>query len=56
MTQTYTFGIDSFGDIVADGNGGMFSDAASIRQVVEEAKRADEIGIDVIGLGEHHRE
>ena len=28
---------------------------AAIRQVVDEAVLADEIGVDVIALGEHHR-
>ena len=26
-----------------------------LRQVVEEAKLADELGLDVFGIGEHHR-
>ncbi len=51
----YTFGMDSFGDIVADSDGKLMSGAASIRQVIEEAKLADKLGIDVIALGEHHR-
>lgn len=51
----YTFGLDSFGDIVADDDGKLLSDAQSIRQVVEEAVLADSLGVDVIALGEHHR-
>lgn len=54
LTQ-YTFGLDSFGDIVTDKKGNLLSGAASIRRVVEEAKRADELGVDTIALGEHHR-
>ncbi len=49
------FGIDSFGDIPKDEHGDLMSHAASIRQVVNEAVLADELGIDVIALGEHHR-
>lgn len=53
--REYLFGINSFGDLAVDGKGNLMSYAASIRQVVKEAKRADKLGIDVIGLGEHHR-
>ena len=45
-----TFGLDTFGD-VADGSAA----ADTLREVVAEAVLADEVGIDVIGLGEHHR-
>lgn len=49
------FGLDSFGDLPVDDDGKLFSHAAAIRQVVEEAVLADELGVDVIALGEHHR-
>lgn len=49
------FGLDSFGDIPVDDNGRLFSHAAAIRQVVEEAVLADTLGVDIIALGEHHR-
>lgn len=49
------FGLDSFGDIPRDGGGKLFTQAEAIRQVIKEAKKADELGIDVIALGEHHR-
>ena len=55
-TSEYEFGINSFGDIALDDKGRRLTDAASIRQVVDEAVLADKLGIDVIGLGEHHRE
>ena len=54
--KKYEFGLNSFGDIALDDNGSRLSDAESIRQVVKEAVLADKLGIDVIGLGEHHRE
>ncbi len=50
------FGLDSFGDLPTDKNGDVMSHAAAIRQVVSEAMLADKLGIDVIALGEHHRE
>jgi len=49
------FGIDTFGDVPEDDAGNLLSHAAAIRQVVDEAVLADELGVDVIALGEHHR-
>ncbi|MFI7062488.1 LLM class flavin-dependent oxidoreductase [Kribbella sp. NPDC050124] len=49
------FGLDTFGDIPEDDAGVAVSDAAAIRQVVEEAVLADQLGVDAIALGEHHR-
>ena len=49
------FGLDTFGDVPEDDTGRPLSYAAAIRQVVDEAVLADEIGVDVIALGEHHR-
>ena len=54
MTEL-TFGLDTFGDVPEDDDGALVSDAAAIRQVVEEAVLADELGVDAIALGEHHR-
>lgn len=49
------FGIDSFGDLPRDEHGEVVSHAQAIRAVFDEAVLADQIGIDVIALGEHHR-
>lgn len=49
------FGLDTFGDLPKDDEGNTFSYAAAIRQVVDEAVLADKLGIDIIGVGEHHR-
>ena len=49
------FGLDTFGDIPVDDTGAPLTDAAAIRQVVEEAVLADQIGVNAIALGEHHR-
>src|SRR5690349_3509760 len=48
-------GLDTFGDVPVGDAGQPVSHAAAIRQVVEEAVLADELGVDVIALGEHHR-
>lgn len=48
-------GLDTFGDVTADAAGQLLPHAQVIRDVIEEAVLADSIGIDFIGLGEHHR-
>lgn len=49
------FGIDSFGDRPRNDRGEIVSHAQAIRAAVAEAVLADQVGIDVIALGEHHR-
>ncbi|MGC5019368.1 LLM class flavin-dependent oxidoreductase [Micromonospora sp. DT47] len=49
------FGLDTFGDVPEDDSGTPVSYAAAIRQVVDEAVLADELGVDAIAVGEHHR-
>ncbi|MET7745404.1 LLM class flavin-dependent oxidoreductase [Streptomyces sp. NPDC005385] len=49
------FGLDTFGDVPVDDSGTRVSHARAIRQLVEEAVLADDIGIDVLAVGEHHR-
>ncbi|WP_422773355.1 LLM class flavin-dependent oxidoreductase [Plantactinospora sp. WMMC1484] len=51
----FQLGLDTFGDVPVDRAGAPLSYAAAIRQVVDEAVLADELGVDVIALGEHHR-
>lgn len=48
-------GLDTFGDIPEDGHGNLVSEAEAIRRVIEEGVLADQVGVDVIALGEHHR-
>lgn len=48
-------GLDTFGDVTADASGQLLPHAQVIRDVVEQAVLADGLGIDFIGLGEHHR-
>jgi probable LLM family oxidoreductase len=49
------FGLDTFGDITAGPDGRLLSQAQVIRDVIEEAALADELGIEAFGVGEHHR-
>jgi probable LLM family oxidoreductase len=55
LASDLVFGLDTFGDVPEDDSGALVSYAAAIRQVVEEAVLADQIGVDVLALGEHHR-
>ena len=55
MPATLEFGLDSFGDVTRGAGGELLAHAQVIRNVIEEAAFADELGIDFIGLGEHHR-
>ena len=48
-------GLDTFGDITAGPDGRPQSHAQVIREVIEQGVLADQVGVDVIGLGEHHR-
>jgi probable LLM family oxidoreductase len=55
MIQQIELGLDTFGDITANLDGGLKSHAEVIRDVIEEGILADQVGVDAIGLGEHHR-
>lgn len=55
MTLPLELGLDTFGDVTVDEAGRPKSHEAVMRDVVEEAVLADSVGVDFIGLGEHHR-
>ena len=48
-------GVDTFGDVTEAPDGGLTTHAQVIRDVVEEGVLADAVGLDVFGVGEHHR-
>src|SRR5271154_4192354 len=48
-------GLDTFGDVTNGAGGVPLPQAQVLRDVVEEAVLADSLGIDFIGVGEHHR-
>ena len=56
MTAQLELGLDTFGDVTVDADGQPLHPAQVIRDVVEEAVLADELGIDFFGVGEHHRQ
>ncbi len=55
MAHTVQLGLDTFGDITRDADGELISHARTIRDVVEQAVLADEVGLSFFGVGEHHR-
>jgi probable LLM family oxidoreductase len=57
MTEklSLAFGLDTFGDVGSDDAGNPITAAQSIRDIVDQAILADELGIDHFNIGEHHR-
>src|SRR4249920_3275432 len=55
MTQQFQFGLDTFGDVTVGTGGTEQPHARVLRDVVEEAVLADDLGLDAFGVGEHHR-
>jgi probable LLM family oxidoreductase len=53
--MTLSLGIDTFGDVALDADGLPKPQDQVLRDVVEQGVLADQVGIDFIGLGEHHR-
>jgi probable LLM family oxidoreductase len=53
--MTLEFGLDTFGDVTAGPDGTPKTQAQVIRDLVEEGVLADGLGVDFIGVGEHHR-
>ena len=49
------FGVDTFGDVTLDERGGLLPQAQVLRNVVAEGVLADQVGLDVFSVGEHHR-
>jgi len=55
MNQTIELGLDTFGDVTDGADGRPLHAAQVMRNLVDEAVLADEVGVDFIGVGEHHR-
>ncbi|MGO4735905.1 LLM class flavin-dependent oxidoreductase [Bosea sp. 2KB_26] len=55
MTQPLELGLDTFGDVTAGADGQPLPHAEVIRNLIDEAVLADQVGIDFFGVGEHHR-
>jgi probable LLM family oxidoreductase len=55
MPDTFQLGLDTFGDVTSALDGTRQSQARVLRDVIDEAVLADELGLDAFGVGEHHR-
>src|ERR1700751_1444317 len=55
MSQAIELGLDTFGDVTDGPDGKPLHQAQVIRNLVEEAVLAAAVGVDFIGVGEHHR-
>lgn len=50
------FGLSSFGDISTDPDTGhLMTPGKRLQHLIEEIELADQVGLDVFGVGEHHR-
>jgi probable LLM family oxidoreductase len=56
MTHPFEIGVLTFGEISPDPRTGKTpSPVTRMREVLEQADLADQVGLDVFGVGEHHR-
>lgn len=51
----FELGLDTFGDVPVDAEGSLVPQPRVIREVIEEAVLADQLGLDFFAVGEHHR-
>lgn len=56
MTPHLEFGLDTFGDVTRSPDNELLPHDQVIRNIVAEGVLADEVGVDVFGVGEHHRD
>ena len=54
-SESIEFGVHTFGDITVDDGGQKLGHPEVLRDVVAEGVLADQVGLDVMGIGEHHR-
>ncbi len=56
MSGPLELGLDTFGDVIERDDGAKQTQAQVIRDVIDEGVFADQNGVDVFGIGEHHRD
>jgi probable LLM family oxidoreductase len=56
MNDVLELGLDTFGDVTVGPDGSLVPQPQVIRDVVEQGVLADQVGVDFIGIGEHHRQ
>lgn len=53
--QPFEIGIFTFGELNRTADGALTDPRARLEQLLEWARIADQSGLDVFGVGEHHR-
>jgi probable LLM family oxidoreductase len=56
MSEPLSLGLDTFGDVTTGADGKLLPHDHVLRNLVEEGVLADQVGIDFLGVGEHHRD
>ncbi len=56
VAMSLELGLDTFGDIANGPDGQQLHPAVVLREVLAEGERADRLGLDFFGIGEHHRD
>ena len=56
MAQRLELGLDTFGDVTNEADGSKVPYAQVLRNLVAQGVLADQLGLDYIGVGEHHRD
>jgi probable LLM family oxidoreductase len=54
--MTLSLGLDTFGDVTLGADGRPLPHDQVLRNLVAEGELADQLGIDFLGVGEHHRD
>ena len=55
-TNIMEIGVDSFAAMFSGNSSKSINDADALGQLLERIEHADHVGLDVFGIGEHHRE
>ena len=55
VSDSMELGIFTFAETALDTSGGQLGAEAGIRDLLEEIELADQVGLDLFGVGEHHR-
>lgn len=55
VSDSMELGIFTFAETALDASGGQLGAEAGIRDLLEEIELADQVGLDLFGVGEHHR-
>jgi alkanesulfonate monooxygenase SsuD/methylene tetrahydromethanopterin reductase-like flavin-dependent oxidoreductase (luciferase family) len=53
--REFEFGVYSLGERISDANGHIPTAQSRVEEIIQMAKMADEAGLDIFGVGEHHR-